>query len=813
MTANSFAQGPCTGATDIGSLDPCLANITFTIDNANADPTFNLAACSFDGDNATWVSFTLAAPATGIAIDVAAWDGCNNPNFPFTCTTDITGALYADSGAGPCGALTVVDDCIDFTGGITNSSNGPFFYTGLTPGTYYLRLSEEQDQGGEIELQIHATPLPGDDPASAIPLSSANGVYCNYTANGNDCSGILTANGGCVGTVDNTIFYSFTVDASTPQPVTFGLENIICATSMQMVVVSTDCATAQGTGGNCSIMTGDAAPQLSETLAPGDYLLVVDGNSGSDCSWGLTSSLLSACPVVTTSITGTESLCDGGTPVLDASTLVIDDATLAIGNGTVTWWTDATYTTAFPATVTYAGDGCATGSVTAFAAIQCLDDNSYVDAGSVAITVYPAINTTGLAGDGTCGPSFEPVCPGYVVTNDYDANGSTPDFSAETMAGTVIFTISNPGAPAGCDMATVSASYDCAAASCDLLITEFVYDVCNGSNLGDGTAGTDGWGEYVILSNTSAADIDISGAIVDDLTVPVSGATAPAGTIVPANGCVILMSNTQAAFEAEYGPVAATGCTFVQTTGSWPSLNNGGDDIGVTGACNNGTYTDLVGEGEAVVWNFTTMMFEAGGIVSIHPTCAPTVPCDITDIALSPATTICDAGAGTYTVTLTTTGGPDASVSYSDANATIAGDDPAATANAVTTFTYPIGTDANILVNDTDAACTFGPFTATSPAADTGVDYMPMVGDCDNSPQITLPAGYTCAYEFLTGTFAGNTGTGGVAMYPAAIVNGNSGTVQFTVTTPCGLTETVSVNFICTACDAQISTFPANPGN
>ena len=282
---NAFAQGTCATATPIGALDPCLPNQTFSITGTN-DAAFNLASCSFDGDEATWVSFTIAAPSTGITIDVADWGGCSG----FACATDITGALYASTD-GTCGTLSAVDDCIDFTGGAFNlSSNGPFMYNALAVGTYFLRLSEEDDQGGNIELQIHAIPLTGDSPTNPIDLATANGNYCNYTADGNDCAGANDANS-CIGTVDNTIFYSFTVDAMTVQPVTFGLENIICDGNMQMVVVSADCSASQGTGGTCGVTTGAAAPQLSENLALGDYLLVVDGVSGQDCSWTLSSSL------------------------------------------------------------------------------------------------------------------------------------------------------------------------------------------------------------------------------------------------------------------------------------------------------------------------------------------------------------------------------------------------------------------------------------------------------------------------------------------------------------------------------------------
>lgn len=189
------------------------------------------------------------------------------------------------------------------------------------------------------------------------------------------------------------------------------------------------------------------------------------------------------------------------------------------------------------------------------------------------------------------------------------------------------------------------------------------------------------------------------------------------------------------------------------------------------------------------------------------PACAAGATCDLSDIQIDTSTPACN-NDGTYTVTLTATGGPDASVSYTDSNAIIGGTLPSAVAGAVTTFTYNIGTNANIIVNDSESLCSFGPFVATSPVADTGVNYLEVDGDCNNPPVITLPSGYTCTYEFLTGgTFAGTTGSGATATYPAAIVDGDSGTVRFTITTLCGLTETVDVNFICVSCSADIGTW------
>ncbi len=141
----------------------------------------------------------------------------------------------------------------------------------------------------------------------------------------------------------------------------------------------------------------------------------------------------------------------------------------------------------------------------------------------------------------------------------------------------------------------------------------------------------------------------------------------------------------------------------------------------------------------------------------------------------------------------------------------ISGDDPAVTANGTATLIYNIGTDANVAINDSESLCSFANLTATSPTATT-IDYMVTDGNCSAPPQITLPAGYTCTYAFLTGTFGGG-GTGPLAMYPSSILDGNSGNVEFTITTPCGNTEMVQANYICTSCDADNGTLMISTGN
>lgn len=84
-----------------------------------------------------------------------------------------------------------------------------------------------------------------------------------------------------------------------------------------------------------------------------------------------------------------------------------------------------------------------------------------------------------------------------------------------------------------------------------------------------------------------------------------------------------------------------------------------------------------------------------------------------------------------------------------------------------------------------------------------GIDFMEIEGNCDDGVMIVLPAGYTCDFEYIMGTFMGTTGVtaaDGVVTYPAALADGDSGTVELTVTSPCMQTTTFTVNFGCFTC-------------
>ena len=187
------------------------------------------------------------------------------------------------------------------------------------------------------------------------------------------------------------------------------------------------------------------------------------------------------CPVVNTAISGTESICSGASPTLDEATLVLDDNALAIPAGattTVTWYTDMSLTTAFVGTLTHSGvDNCATEEVTLYAAVQCIADNSFIAAGNIIVTVYPAFDASLVTTtSGTCAvaPDATSTCGNYTITLDNDAD----DISAaptEGQSGTNNYTVTWAGAPICWTSGVVTVSYFCAVQSEHCDCTEYIY--------------------------------------------------------------------------------------------------------------------------------------------------------------------------------------------------------------------------------------------------------------------------------------------------------------------------------------------------
>ncbi len=269
----TFAQAqeaPCSATTipiqSCATGSPTYTTVTI---GATSDISASASTCN-DNEKDAWAKIVVPAGVEGVAIYVDDYGGCSG-----FCLSDITGEWYAEGAS--CSSLTQFGSCFS----MDNSGEVVARLYGLpsSGGTYYIRITEDDNQGGWVRFA--AMRNSGDISTAPVPLATASGTYCNFWANGSDCSAVNT--GSCIGSVDNTIFYSFTVTASTVQPINFNLTGISCSGSMQMAIVATNC-TGSALASKCNI-TSSADQLIAPTLANGNYLLVVDGTAGDDCSW------------------------------------------------------------------------------------------------------------------------------------------------------------------------------------------------------------------------------------------------------------------------------------------------------------------------------------------------------------------------------------------------------------------------------------------------------------------------------------------------------------------------------------------------
>ncbi len=275
-----FAQGTCATAIEytVQECNSYFLDVTLTTTDDSGGVDVN---CPDDGANeAYW--FKVTVPAGNSGLDV---------NFDNITNGSGAGNFKMSIYSGACGALTTEVSCES-----VNVVGSEFFYP-LAPGDYFVRLINATSSNTEFDIAFND--YLGDNPANPIPLETASGLYCNFSAQGDGCANGVSGN--CLFTEDNSIYYSFTVDASTTQPVEFGLENIVCAGDMQIQVINLDCTRVVDNNGTtlnavCDILTGAASPQYTADLPNGDYLLIVDGDSGDLCSWGLSSTIIVECP-------------------------------------------------------------------------------------------------------------------------------------------------------------------------------------------------------------------------------------------------------------------------------------------------------------------------------------------------------------------------------------------------------------------------------------------------------------------------------------------------------------------------------------
>lgn len=175
-----------------------------------------------------------------------------------------------------------------------------------------------------------------------------------------------------------------------------------------------------------------------------------------------------------------------------------------------------------------------------------------------------------------------------------------------------------------------------------LVITEFVYDVCNDAQpgLNDGNGGNNG--EYVIITNTGSTGIDVIGFELDDDGDATDGdgmiiSNMAGSLIIDSNSALVFAGTSRMNWEAEYGMLDPSIEFFnINDAGlSWQALNNTGDNIAFTDATNNGSYADLASDGETMIWDPASSSFISGGNVSLTCGVQEIIPGSVS-LALAP---------------------------------------------------------------------------------------------------------------------------------------------------------------------------------
>jgi len=267
----TFSQGdtPCT-ATALSQYafgTPCLSTTYSTVGATNSGIADPLCADYQGGD----VWFTAIIDANGI-LEVIG----ERVSGSFT---DGGMAIYT----GTCGSLSLY--ACDDDGNTAPSGSMPLISIndpGLSGQTVFIRFWEfGNDQSGDFDLCANYCAASNDLCAGAPLISTAVSIsgdnYCGST-NGDDPAPVQIS----AGSLENTVWYEFTVPVSGNYDVTFSNTTCLMGSDLQAGVLTGTCggpytSVGDNTGSNFSI-------NFNAAIAT-SYFLVVDGNAGALCSY------------------------------------------------------------------------------------------------------------------------------------------------------------------------------------------------------------------------------------------------------------------------------------------------------------------------------------------------------------------------------------------------------------------------------------------------------------------------------------------------------------------------------------------------
>ncbi|MCS6904046.1 MAG: gliding motility-associated C-terminal domain-containing protein [Bacteroidia bacterium] len=173
-------------------------------------------------------------------------------------------------------------------------------YRNLVPGeTIWIRIWERNNNRIQMKLAISTAidPPINDNCLTPLPLTP-NG--CNMLARGGD---IPPPDECGWSSTDNSVFYYFEVTSATPRPVRITIDNVRCTGgggNIQLAIYKWNGVNCNGIGGNnpltyhgCAAGVGSVTVTATPANLPnGKYILAVDGESGANCSFGFSGSVV-----------------------------------------------------------------------------------------------------------------------------------------------------------------------------------------------------------------------------------------------------------------------------------------------------------------------------------------------------------------------------------------------------------------------------------------------------------------------------------------------------------------------------------------
>jgi hypothetical protein len=393
--------------------------------------------------------YTIQVPAATTTMAFHAF----NSNLTITLMNNSEPAIAVYRGNN-CGGLTLLA-CFASAGAFMQ--NGEVRWeqvSGLNPGeTLYIRTWDKDNVTNQryfIAASVRLD-MQEDDCNTPMPLGTGG---CNILSTGGD----ITAPDQCGwGTTDNSIFFHFTVTAEDTQPYVISVENGECWNNggaenpeIQFAVYSwngTSCAGIGGTGASyqgCANGTGTVI--YSNTLAPGQYVLAMDGYStlagNSLCLFGFDAPSIEDDDILISLNTNNASCGQMGS----ASITVLQSCS---GNPTISWSTGGTGTS-----VSNLAPGNYSVTVTDGAECEPVIENfTITSTGNISVSAY----TTGDPCDQVISATAEVTgaLPGQCTYNWNTVPPQTSQTAQINTAGTYTVTV-NYGTCSDTDQVTVS---------------------------------------------------------------------------------------------------------------------------------------------------------------------------------------------------------------------------------------------------------------------------------------------------------------------------------------------------------------------